>query len=666
MEQAVEKFEKKLSRYKTAQKEIILKALEFSRQQHVDQKRVSGEPYFIHPLRVAEFLVDLGMDYETIAAALLHDVLEDTDISETELKKKFKQNITSLVDGVTKISMVKAKNKSIQKTESMRKMLIAMSKDIRVIIIKLSDKLHNMKTLQHMPDYKRKRTARECLEIYAPLADRLGISGLKEELEALSLKNLKPEIYQQLEENIFSTQKGNKKYLKGVKNSIQKAVNLENIPIEVKTRAKHIYSVYQKMKRGKKEISEIHDLLGIRIFCNTTHECYTILGIVHKTWIPIAGRFKDYIAMPKGNQYQSLHTTVMANGRVLEVQIRTYAMHQIAEYGVAAHWIYKEKAAGEKRKPEELTIINKLKDWDKQKIPQEEFWEGIKSEILKDSIYLFTPQGHVIELIKGSTPIDFAYHIHTEIGEHCVGAKADGIIIPLNTQLKNTQVIEILTSNRAKPNLNWLNFAKTSKAKNKIRHWLNNNTEEILIDKSIIVKKTPKNDKTQEEEKETTGEQLSKNIIKRVLGSGKRGIRIGEEKNMMISLANCCNPQKGDDIIGYVSRGRGIIVHRKDCPNISHITEIEERSVLVEWEGVSLLSSRHFEVTSKITNDLFSEIEGAIGKHGGHLIEGRLEETDKGNLKGNFTMEMTKNVDYKQILKRIRSIPSVLNLRPLS
>ena len=670
MEHTIKKFEDKLSRFRPTERVKIIKAVEWAEQKHRDQKRASGEPFFVHPLKVADFLVDFGMDHETVIAALLHDVLEDTGTSETEMKKEFGRNVVALVDGVTKISIVKAKSKSIQETETMRKMLIAMTKDLRVIIIKLADKLHNMQTLQHLSEEKRKRIANECLEIYAPLAGRLGISGLKTDLEDLALKHLKPDVYKQLSGTIHLVQHENLNYLKKVERTILRSTHDEGIQIEVSTRAKHIYSVYRKMKKRKKAVEEINDLLGIRILCNTPNECYTILGIVHRLWPPIENRFKDYIAMPKANQYQSLHTTVMCfEGRRLEVQIRTYAMHYTAEYGIAAHWVYKD-SRNEKLKQEDLAIINKLKRWNEQHVPQVEFWDEIKSELLRDSIYVFTPKGHIVELAKDATPIDFAYHIHTEVGNHCIGAKADGSIITLNTPLRNTQVVEVMTSNRGKPNINWLRFAKTSKAKNKIRQWLNKHNEDLIIEKNIIAKSKPAAPHAQPHPKE--GEQAGKpvtdagKIVKRVIDSAKVRFRIGDENNMMISLANCCKPVTGDNIIGYVSRGRGIIVHKRNCPNLKNIKEFEERSVEVEWEAVSPTASRRFEVTSKLTNDLFSEIEGSVRKYGGHLIEGKLEENDKGNLKGAFTMEMSRNGDYRQILKSIRTIPSVLNIRPLS
>ncbi|MCK5154754.1 MAG: bifunctional (p)ppGpp synthetase/guanosine-3',5'-bis(diphosphate) 3'-pyrophosphohydrolase, partial [Spirochaetales bacterium] len=372
----------------------------------------------------------------------------------------------------------------IQEAETIRKMLLAMAKDIRVIIIKLADKLHNMGTLEFLPEKKRKSIAAECLEIYAPLADRLGISWMKAELEDLALKHLNPTTYDYINSYITSKKSEKSNYLKKAEHTILKTAAKEGLRITASTRAKHIYSIYRKMKSRKKDISEIYDLLGIRILCKTSNECYTLLGIVHKLWPPIEGRFKDYIAMPKANQYQSLHTSVMCyGGRITEIQIRTEDMHSTAEYGVAAHWIY--KGTGKRVNSDIHPIINRFKKWDGAKSGSDEFLADIRREFLRDSIYVFTPNGHIIELPKNSTAIDFAFHIHTEIGAHTVGAKADGSIIPLNQALKNTQVIEIMTANSAKPHVNWLRFVATTRAKNKIRHWLNQHEENLFIDKNI-------------------------------------------------------------------------------------------------------------------------------------------------------------------------------------
>ncbi len=668
----IEKFKKKLNRYGEKERERIIEAAEWAKELHGGQKRASGEPFFIHPLQVAEILVDMQLDCEAVIAALLHDIVEDTEVSQAELKRRFGKQIAGLVDGVTKISIVKAMSKSEQESESIRKMLFAMTKDIRVIIIKLADKFHNMSTLEYLEPHKRKSIATECLDIYAPLADRLGISWMKTGLEDLALKHLQAETFEQISSFLTNRKEQRASYLKKVENSIYRAAMEEGIRISVSTRAKHIYSIYQKMKRRGKDLNEIYDLLGIRILCSNTNECYTILGIVHKLWPPIEGRFKDYIAMPKANHYQSLHTTVMGNaGQLTEIQIRTYKMHETAEYGVAAHWAYKRGFSSAQVKPTELPIINKLKQWDRQS-HRDTFLDDIKDELLKDTIYVFTPKGHIVELPRNSTAIDFAYHIHTEVGDHTVGAKADGSIIPLNKPLKNTQVIEIMTSNSAKPHVNWLRSARTSRARQKIRHWLNKNEENLFIDKNVIAKKRvpektekEKEEEKREEQRQTTQGDQQDTIIKQVVDRAKVAFRIGDEKNMMISIAKCCTPSTGDDIIGYVSRGRGIIVHRRDCPNLKHIQDFDNRSIEVEWETTSPKEIRNFRVTSRMTSDLFSEIEGAVRKYKGHLIEGRLEEDERGNLSGKFSMELEKADDFKKVMKSIRTVPSVINIQPV-
>lgn len=670
----IEKFSTKLKRYPEKEQQLIIQAAEWSKELHKEQRRASGEPYFIHPLQVAEFLVDLGLDHEAVIAALLHDVLEDTVVELPELRKKFGRQIASLVDGVTKISLVKAKSKHVQEAETIRKMLIAMTRDIRVIIIKLADKYHNMSTLEHLAPEKQKTIANECLDIYAPLADRLGISWLKAELEDLSLKHLNPSAYEYIRKFVTSKRTERANYIKKVERTLLKASAAEGIGIEVNARVKHLYSIYLKMKRRKKDIEEIYDLIGIRIICSTTQECYTLLGIVHKLWPPIEGRFKDYIAMPKANNYQSLHTTVMCfEGQLIEVQIRTRDMNNLAEYGIAAHWVYKKEGSrSDAPSLRELPIINKLKRWNSSS-GGGDFLEEIKADLLKDSIYVFTPNGHIVELPKNGTAIDFAYHIHTEVGNKTIGAKADGQIIPLSQPLKNTQVIEIITSNSAKPHVNWLRSVKSSRARQKIRHWLNKHDETLFIDKNIIAKKgsqKPDESKTQEPVPTDSGKLQDEiggkeTIIKQVMDQARLAFRIGDEKNMMISIAKCCSPSTGDDIVGYVSRGRGIIVHRRDCTNLKHIEGIDHRLVEVEWEAESPKATRRFRVTSRMTSDLFSEIEGAVRKYRGHLIEGKLEEDTKGNLTGGFTMELEKREDYKKVLKSLRTIPSVLNIQPL-
>ncbi len=682
-EQLIERFVLKAFNYSKTDQEKIHRAATFASEKHLTQKRANGEPYIIHPIAVAEILIQLQMDCDTVCAGLLHDTLEDTDATYEQLSELFGSEVADLVEGETKFSLLKAKSKSLQEAETIRKMFFAMSKDVRVIIIKLADKLHNMRTLQHLQPTRAREIANECLDIYAPLADRLGISWMKDELEDLSLKMLKPDTFQFIQDYLLSKKGEQTAYLNRVEKAIYRACGEEKLGnITVTSRAKHAYSVYMKMKKRKKEIYEIYDILGVRILCNTVTECYTLLGIIHRLWPPIENRFKDYIAMPKANNYQSLHTTVMAlDGKLLEIQIRTREMHFTAEYGVAAHWAYKSLSGSSVGKDPELDdqqfsrIITKLKSWSSEIEQSESFMDDIKGELLKDTIYVFTPQGHIVELPNNATALDFAYQIHTEIGNHTTGAKADGNIIPLQQPLKNTQVIEILTSPNARPRLSWLRYAQTTSARKKIRTWLNKNDPNLLIDKNIIAKK-PVDIAPTAAELQAAAEEASREaqlqaeeggkIVRHISDPSRLSFRVGEETRMMIHLAQCCNPTRGDAIVGYVSRGRGIIVHRKDCKNLKNMNEIDERMVDVAWETESPLLMKRFRVTSKLTTDLFSEIEGAIRKYKGHLIEGRLDDNDDGGLTGNFTMEVATDDDSKKILKSLRAIPSILNITPMS
>lgn len=663
----VQRFLMKIKKYPKIQQEKIEDAVNFSKSKHEGQKRKSGEPYIIHPLAVAEILIKLNMDGDTICSGLLHDTLEDTTAKYDELKDRFGKPVADLVEGVTKIEVLKTDNKSVQEAETIRKMFFAMSKDARVIIIKLADKLHNMRTVHYLKNDRAKEFATETLDIYAPLADRLGISWVKDELEDLSLKTINKETFEYIQGYLLSKKGEQAAYLRRIEKKIYHSCAEDNIGnVLVTSRAKHAYSVYLKMKKRKKDIEEIFDLLGVRILCDTIPECYTLLGIIHRIWPPIEGRFKDYIAMPKANNYQSLHTTVMAlDGKLLEIQIRTKAMHQTAEYGIAAHWKYKVNSGSHDaismNDDQFNKILNTLEKWSNEIEHNESFMDDIKEELLKNTICVFTPQGHIVELPKNSTALDFAYRIHTEVGNHTAGAKADGSIIALNQQLKHTQVIEILTNPNAHPHLSWLRLAQTQSARKKIRTWLNKN-DDIIIDKNIIA--TPKKTQaTTSDPAPQTKEKINDNgeIIRNVSDESRLTFRVGDETNLMISLAKCCNPQRGDQIVGYISRGRGIIVHKKDCSNLKNMKEIDERSVEVAWETSSPKPTRKFRVTSKRTYDLFSEIEGAIRKYHGHLIGGRLYDDDMDNsrLIGTFTIEIDKEEDFKKVVKVLKTLPSI-------
>ena len=485
------RFTEKLERYTEEDRARILSALRWADGLHHDQKRASGEPFFVHPLSVAEILVDARMDSQTVIAALLHDTLEDTGLTRRELRREYGKEVEALVGGVTKISQIRGMSKTAQQAETIRKMLFAMVKDIRVIMIKLADKLHNMRTLEYLEEASRKRIATECLEIYAPLAGRLGMSRMKDELEDLCPSACStPGPGSRSSASWQEGEQDRREFLGVMEQAVRREAETAGIPIQVESRIKHFYSIYRKMKKKGRALDEIYDLVGMRLLCDTTGQCYELLGLVHSLWMPIEGRFKDYIAMPKSNLYQSLHTTVMGHeGKMLEIQIRTQAMHRTAEEGIAAHWLYKPDAAGRAVKAEQLTIINMLKSWDSSAVASPEFLEEIKRELLKDSIYVFTPKGDVIEMPKGATALDFAYHIHTEVGHHCAGAKADGVPVQLKEELANTQVIEILTAQNARPHLNWLRFAKTNRARSKIRHWLALHEPDLIFDRNIVARK---------------------------------------------------------------------------------------------------------------------------------------------------------------------------------
>jgi guanosine-3',5'-bis(diphosphate) 3'-pyrophosphohydrolase len=656
------RFAGKLERYPEAERARILSALRLSEGLHHEQQRASGQPYLTHPLSVAEILVDARMDSQTVIAALLHDTLEDTGFTRRELRREYGKEVEALVAGVTKISQIRGMSKTAQQAETIRKMLFAMVKDIRVIMIKLADKLHNMRTLEFLEEADRKRIATECLEIYAPLAGRLGMSRIKDELEDLSFRILNPRAWEQIGRFVEEGESGRSEFLGAMEERVRQEAEAAGIPVEVQSRVKHHYSIYRKMRKRGRALDEIYDLAGLRLLCETPGHCYELLGLVHSLWKPIEGRFKDYIAMPKSNLYQSLHTTVMGyEGKMLEIQIRTRSMHRTAEDGIAAHWLYKKEVAGQAIKPEQLTIINMLKSWDSSSLASPEFLEEIKRELLKDSIYVFTPKGDVIELPKGASALDFAYHIHTEVGNHCTGAKADGVPIQLKEELTNTQVIEILTAPNARPHLNWLRFARTHRARSKIRHWLALNEPNLIFDRNIVAHKKaeppgpPAGPARKSSEPET-----------RILDQSRVGIRIGEERNLMIRLAGCCQPTVGDRIVGYVSRGRGIIVHKASCPNMMHIRDIEERHIEVQWETASPTSTRRFQVEARTGGNLFSEVEGAIRKFHGHLIEGKLEESDSDVRQGYFTVELESGEDFGRVLKSLRTLPSILKIHSVS
>ncbi|MDR1399981.1 MAG: RelA/SpoT family protein [Treponema sp.] len=622
-------------------------------------------PDMFHTLETASILLDLDLDADAVIAALLLDTPLST------VQQGFGAQVAMLVEDVTRITALPAKNRTLHEAENIRKMLFAMVRDIRVIFIKLAATLSELRNLNHLPEQQRKNCAQACLDIYAPLADRLGIAWIKDELEDLALKQLNRDAYQQIKEIVAQKKNARKAFLNTTQTLVMQEADKLSLKIKVEARAKHFYSIYQKMRKRNKSADELFDLFGLRILCNSVEACYTLLGLVHRLWKPIEGRFKDYIAMPKANGYQSLHTTVMTvdeDGSLLEIQIRTEEMHHVAENGIASHWLYKKGSTHEIVRPVDISIINKLREWQQEesadKLNSASFLDIIKREFLKDSIYVFTPQGKVIELPDGATAIDFAYSIHSAIGDRCVGAKADSAIIPLSQKLRNTQVVEILTSPSAHPHLNWLSFVKTSKARSKIRAWLQQNdsafttpTAEAAEQRSMS--KTPSS-------KMPSSEMLPKSM--QLVATPQQTnqflrVKVQDEKNMLVHFARCCSPMNGDPIVGYVSRGRGIIIHQQHCSNLANISDFEERKLVVEWEGTTLI--RRFRIEARFAPDLFSEIEGAIRKQQGYLLEGRLEEHTAKRLSGVFTLQFESMDNLHKAVKNIRTIPSVLYIHSL-
>ncbi len=659
----VDRFVSRILNYSDIDKAKISSAAVFAARKHGDQKRKSGEPYLIHPIAVAEILMSFNMDADTVCAGLLHDTIEDTGTTEEEIASLFGKEVAQMVQAVTKITRI-TQDKSIQEAETIKKMFFAMSKDLRVILIKLADKLHNMRTLSGLSSERRIAYAKDCLDIFAPIADSLGMQTLKSELEDLSLKALKPESYEYINTYLLERKGEYTAFIKQVARAIEEACKKEGLDnIEVTGRVKHAYSIYMKIKKRKKEIDEIYDILGIRVICNTTVECYTILGIIHSMWIPIEGRFKDYIAMPKANNYQSLHTTVLGpQSRHLEIQIRTWEMHKTAEEGVAAHWAYKAASGSESGTWKSMDSINyqkivkKIKSWSKEIEQSEDYMEEIKNELLKDSIVVFTPQGHVIELPVGSTALDFAYKIHTEVGNHCSGAKADGSIIPLNKPLANTQIVEIMTSPSAHPNQQWLEAAAATSTKKKIKAWLNRYQSANVpeVNKPVVAQPLPK-----KVPQTTNPAKLINGTLSYVSPETKGTLMVGEDSNIMYSFAKCCSPMQGDDVVAYITRGRGYIIHRRDCSNLSHMAEVNERTVSVKWTGDELM--KHYHVTTKIDQDIFGQIENAVRTHGGRLRKGTLG-IDGNRLTGDFTIIAESEDAIRKCTSAIRTIPTVIEL----
>ena len=571
--------------YSQSDKARIVSAWDYLIGKTRDLKRKCGKPYYLHPFRVARILAQKNLGADTIISCLFHNILEVDPGCLGEIEDKFGKDVSVICYGTAKITSLNINSTSIHNADSIRKMLFAMVDDIRVILVKLADRLDRMRNLRSVSPQAQKLIAKEVLDIWCPLASRLGMSEVKSEMEDLSLKYSNPAVFQQIKSIVSQKKQERAEYLEKSVRKISDAAKEIGIDVQISSRAKHFYSIYQKMRKRNKEPGELYDLLALRIICNTNTECYTLIGIVHGLWKPLEGRFKDYIAMPKANGYQSLHTTVMCEGKPLEIQIRTKEMHDIAEHGVASHWLYKKGTNKDLVKAQDLTVINKLRALRDEDLSDENFFSELKNEILGDSIFVFTPKGDVKELPSGSNAIDFAYSIHTGIGEKIVGAKADGKIIALTAPLKNTQIIEIITNPNAHPTQSQLLAVKTSKAHQRIHAWLSEN-DPTFIDRDAEQKKETANASlARQRELKRPSDKKRKSAEKKDPDSRYSGkIRVENDSNFVVTVARCCCPVPGDPIVGYISSKRGITVHRADCLTYLRIPLIENRSVNVEWD----------------------------------------------------------------------------------
>lgn len=711
---------------------FVKKAYDFAAYVHKDQRRKSGEPYIIHPIQVAGILAELKMDPVTVASGYLHDVVEDTNITLGDIQEVFGKETAVIVDGLTKLSKVTYVAHKDELAENHRKMLLAMAKDMRVILVKLADRLHNMRTLMHLRPDKQRRIANETLEIYAPLADRLGISTIKWELEDLSLRYLNPQQYYRIAQLMKSKRTEREAYIANAITDIKKALADLNMHYEIYGRPKHIYSIYKKMRDKHKQFDELYDLLAVRVITQNIKDCYAVLGVIHTQWKPMPGRFKDYIAMPKANGYQSLHTTVIGPmGKPLEVQIRTEEMHHIAEFGVAAHWAYKEGQTFEvqyDKAGKQIDMFREILEIQDETSDAQDFMESVKGDIFTDRVYVFTPQGDVYELPKGSVPLDFAYMVHTEVGNHSVGAKVNGKIVPLNYQLKNGDIVEMLTNSNSKPSRDWVNLVFTSRSRNKIRRYFKQvdkgeNSEkgrEALEHTLQEMGYTPKdymgnkpdmvdllkrlNFATEDELLSAIGygEYGSKVIANRltdrsrrekadadkkakeaaILANNQKVTTVSKEKkpvsrteegvviegvdNLLVHLAKCCNPVPGDPIVGYVTKGRGVTIHRADCPNIDASPAMAGRLIDVSWQNLndqSQLFDTDIEIYGYNRSGLLNDVLQTLNAQTKNLtnVNGRVDHDKMADI--HVTVGIPNLASLEHMMDAIKNIPDIYEVK---
>ena len=686
--------------------ELLKKAYVFSAKVHLGQVRLSGEPYLNHPLEVAGILTQLKLDVASVATGLLHDTVEDTLTTPKEIQENFGEEIAQLVDGLTKISRMSLRSSEEHQAENFRKMILAMVKDIRVILIKLADRLHNMRTLQYQSPEKQMEIAQETLDIYAPLAHRLGIEWLKSELEDLAFQYLHPEIYDEIRRKIAKKEKERARYIDEVKRTLMKKLYENHIEGEVTGRLKQIHSIYLKMKEQNIDFDQVYDITAFRVIVNSIKACYDVLGIIHSIWKPIPGKFKDYIGLPKENMYQSLHTTVIGPyGERIEIQIRTHEMHKIAEEGIAAHWKYKEGKLVEEAEDKRFTWLRQLLEWQRDLKDNQEFIESLKVDLFPNEVYIFTPKGEVRQFSIGSTPVDFAYSIHSDIGNHCVGAKVNGKIVPLRYELRSGDTIEILTSPNQKPSKDWLKLVKTSRAKTKIRQWFTVEEREksITLGKDILEKELRKYDlqqpkliksgelakvanefsfqgvedliaavgygkvtanqiigkilpqeKLEQQKEELEGGRI-KHLIQKITRAPKDALLIRGIDNVMVRYAGCCNPVPGDKVVGFITRGRGVTIHTADCQNA--IDDDPHRKVEVEWDSTKEYSYPvRIRIYSEDKKGLLAEISNSLSSNKANIKNARVDTTEDKKAIGTFEVEIR---DLNHLNKVIRALEKI-------
>ncbi len=696
--------EEVLKHHPGADTSLIQKAYIFSAKAHEGQTRLSGEPYLSHPLEVAYILAQMGLGPVTVSCGLLHDTVEDTAATLDELDEYFGEEVTDIVNGVTKIGQLTFGDKLTQQAEYLRKMVLSMSKDIRVLLVKLADRVHNMRTLGYMEPAKQKRVARETLDIYAPLAGRLGMFRLKAELEDLSFFYLEPEAYQQIQEGLMRKKGEREKYIQEVCEILRAKLKEHGLDGEVSGRLKNYYSIYRKIQAQQIALDELHDILAFRIILNTVGECYEALGIIHHYFRPVPGRLKDYIGMPKANLYQSIHTTVIGPyGERMEVQIRTHEMHRVAEEGIAAHWGYKEKRALVEKDAQRFAWLRQMVDLQRDLTSPEELLEGVRLELYPDEVYVFTPKGEVKELPRGSTPVDFAYAIHTEVGHTCVGAKVNGRMVPLRYELQNGDTVEILTSPNQRPNRDWLQFVKTSRARTKIRQWLKaaERDQSIALGKELLERELRKHGLLKHlkegEELRKVAQELSLvrlDDLFEAIGHGKYSagqvvgrllktqapepepvtelevkppkdlgpIRIKDLQDLLIRLASCCQPIPGDAIIGYITRGKGITIHRADCPYLARTESF--RQIPAEWDGhQQKLYPARIQVVTVDKPGMLADITGALKAADVNVTKASVETTADNRGIANFTVQVSDQQHLERVLAAIKRLKEVISVR---